>query len=90
MGTAVGNRLYAQGGWVWSGSFNIAFIGVAIIVGVIRGPRETGWVGWSKGWSIRKDDPQKTEPVSSANDDVEGVLSSLDQSRGERHIEGRS
>jgi hypothetical protein len=21
-GTAVGNRLYAQGGWVWSGSYN--------------------------------------------------------------------
>ncbi|OTB02784.1 hypothetical protein M426DRAFT_322381 [Hypoxylon sp. CI-4A] len=67
MGTAVGNRLYAQGGWVWSGSSNIAFIGVAIIIGIIRGPKETGWIGWSKGWSIKKDTP-KREPVASDTD----------------------
>lgn len=71
MGTAVGNRLYAQGGWVWSGSSNIAFIGVAIIIAIIRGPRETGWIGWSKGWSIKKDDTIKREPVAS---DVEDVI----------------
>ncbi|OTB10319.1 hypothetical protein K445DRAFT_70566 [Daldinia sp. EC12] len=71
MGTAVGNRLYAQGGWVWSGSSNIAFIGVAIIVGIIRGPKETGWVGWSKGWNIRRDEVPKKRPVGSAEADIE-------------------
>ncbi|KAK3897602.1 major facilitator superfamily domain-containing protein [Staphylotrichum tortipilum] len=55
-GTAVGNRLYAQGGWVYSGSCSIAFIGFAIIVCLARGPRETGWIGWSGGWPIRRDD----------------------------------
>ncbi|OTA90391.1 hypothetical protein M434DRAFT_78029 [Hypoxylon sp. CO27-5] len=76
MGTAVGNRLYAQGGWVWSGSSNIAFIGVAIIVGIIRGPREIGWIGWSQGWSIRRDDIPKRELVISAETDVEALPSS--------------
>ncbi|KAI4863506.1 MFS general substrate transporter [Hypoxylon rubiginosum] len=78
MGTAVGNRLYAQGGWVWSGSSNIAFIGVAIIVGIARGPRETGWIGWSKGWHIRKDDVPKREPVIS---DIEEAIPPSDSAR---------
>lgn len=54
-GTAVGNRLYAQGGWVWSGSCNIAFIGFAVLLCFVRGPQETGWVGWRGGWNIRGD-----------------------------------
>ncbi|KAI1812598.1 major facilitator superfamily domain-containing protein [Poronia punctata] len=54
-GTAAGNSLYAQGGWLWSASMNIAFIGAAILVAVARGPRETGWIGWSGGWNIRRD-----------------------------------
>lgn len=66
-GTAVGNRLYAEGGWVWSGSCNIAFIGSALIVAFIRGPREIGWVGWSGGWSVRKHDLKPSsggEPIA--------------------------
>ncbi|KAJ2980934.1 hypothetical protein NUW58_g6814 [Xylaria curta] len=55
-GTAAGNRLYAQGGWTWSGSMNIGFIGLAILIGLARGPRETGWVGWKGGWNIRRDE----------------------------------
>ncbi|KAI0455834.1 major facilitator superfamily domain-containing protein [Xylaria acuta] len=54
-GTAAGNRLYAQGGWVWSGSMSIGFIGAAILIGLARGPRESGWVGWKGGWNIRRD-----------------------------------
>ncbi|KAI1751331.1 major facilitator superfamily domain-containing protein [Xylaria castorea] len=54
-GTAAGNRLYAQGGWVWSGGLSIGFIGAAILIGLARGPRESGWVGWKGGWNIRKD-----------------------------------
>lgn len=55
-GTAVGNRLYAAGGWVWSGGCNIAFIGTALIIAFARGPREKGWMGWSGGWSVRRVD----------------------------------
>lgn len=79
MGTAVGNRLYAQGGWVWSSGSNIAFIGVAIIVGIIRGPRETGWVGWSNGWSIRRDDIPKRGAAGSADTDIEEAPSPSEQ-----------
>ncbi|KAL2801978.1 MFS general substrate transporter [Aspergillus granulosus] len=54
MGTAVGNRVYAQAGWVASGSVSLAFVGLALLVGLSRGPREQGWVGWSGGWQWRK------------------------------------
>ncbi|KAK7999138.1 major facilitator superfamily transporter [Apiospora marii] len=54
-GTAVGNRLYAHGGWVWSGGCNIAFIGAAILICFARGPRESGWLGWRGGWNIRRE-----------------------------------
>ncbi|KAI1262619.1 MFS general substrate transporter [Xylariaceae sp. FL1019] len=55
-GTALGNRLYAQGGWIFSGSANIAFIGAGIVIGLARGPRETRWLGWRGGWNIRRDE----------------------------------
>ncbi|RKU48874.1 hypothetical protein DL546_008274 [Coniochaeta pulveracea] len=55
-GTAVGNRLYAQGGWVASGSCSIGFLGACIVVCLARGPRETGWIGWGGGWKITRDD----------------------------------
>ncbi|KAI0474358.1 major facilitator superfamily domain-containing protein [Xylaria cf. heliscus] len=55
-GTAAGNRLYAQGGWVYSGSMCIGLIGAAILIGLARGPRESGWVGWKGGWNIRRDE----------------------------------
>lgn len=70
-GTAVGNRLYAQGGWVWSGGSNIAYIGVAIVIAMIRGPRETGWMGWSGGWNLRRDDIKNREPAVNGNRDIE-------------------
>ncbi|KAI0857050.1 major facilitator superfamily domain-containing protein [Xylaria cubensis] len=54
-GTAAGNRLYAQGGWTWSGGLSIGFIGAAILIGFARGPRESRWVGWKGGWNIRRD-----------------------------------
>ncbi|KAI1160355.1 major facilitator superfamily domain-containing protein [Nemania serpens] len=55
-GTAAGNRLYAQGGWLWSGGMNIGFIGAAVLIALARGPRESRWVGWKGGWNIRRDD----------------------------------
>ena len=52
MGTAVGNSVYAQSGWVRSASMNVGFIGGTIIILLIRGPWEKGWVGWRGGWSV--------------------------------------
>ncbi|KAM6539536.1 hypothetical protein FALCPG4_001332 [Fusarium falciforme] len=55
-GTAVGNKLYADGGWKRSGACSIAFVGASIIISLARGPRETGWIGWTGGWHPRRDD----------------------------------
>ncbi|KAL2051611.1 hypothetical protein ABVK25_008025 [Lepraria finkii] len=45
-GTAVGNKLYAQGGWITSGSASVAFIGAALVVYFANGPWNKGWIGW--------------------------------------------
>ena len=57
MGTSVGNRLYAVGGWTLSGEANIGFLAVALMVTMVRGPWETQWIGWRGGFGIRKTDP---------------------------------
>ncbi|GAP83258.1 putative major facilitator superfamily transporter [Rosellinia necatrix] len=69
-GTAAGNRLYAQGGWIWSGSMNVGLIGAGILIGLLRGPRESGWIGWHGGWNIRRDEDigEKTERQATAED----------------------
>lgn len=59
-GTAVGNRLYAVGGWRLSGIANLAFLGVAILACLARGPREKRWLGWRGGWSMRLQDTKET------------------------------
>ena len=53
-GTAAGNKLYAQHGWVASGSLSVALIGFGVVVNSIRGPYEKGWIGWGGGWTITK------------------------------------
>lgn len=61
VGTAVGNHLYARGGWVASGSYSVGSIGMALVFCFIRGPWEEGWFGWSGGWSIRKKNAQTAD-----------------------------
>lgn len=53
-GTAAGNQIYAQHGWVASGSLSVAMLGAAVVINTVRGPYERGWIGWGGGWSIKK------------------------------------
>lgn len=59
IGTAVGNHLYADGGWISSGSASVGFIAAALLICFVRGPHEQGWVGWRGGYNMRKGVPQK-------------------------------
>lgn len=52
-GTAVGNTLYARGGWTWSGALNIGQLTTALLLLFVKGPHEKGWVGWRGGWDLR-------------------------------------
>ncbi|EFX00714.1 major facilitator superfamily transporter dha1 transporter [Grosmannia clavigera kw1407] len=79
-GSAAGNRLYAQGGWRYSGALSLGFLGFATLICLARGPRETGWVGWHGGWSIRKDS-KPTKPVSAESSGEEGVVSDAVQEK---------
>lgn len=80
MGTAAGNRIYANGGWIRSGSASVGFIGAALLFCLIRGPWETSWVGWSGGWSMRK------KVVGSA-DGKTAERTQLGESRGGEDVE---
>ncbi|KAI0388538.1 major facilitator superfamily domain-containing protein [Xylariaceae sp. FL0594] len=83
-GTAAGNRLYAQGGWVWSSSLNVALIGTGLVVALARGPRETGWVGWKGGWRITKEKVGISPPPAEKAEvqDVSDVQVPMEEGRG--------
>jgi predicted MFS family arabinose efflux permease len=66
MGTAVGNGLYAQGGWIRSGSSNVGFMGAAILILLLRGPHETRWIGWRGGFDVRKKRQMDQQPAGRA------------------------
>lgn len=52
IGTAVGNELYAGGGWIHSGAMNIAFVGVAFLLCFVKGPHDAGWFAYKNGWNM--------------------------------------
>ena len=54
MGTAAGNTIFAQHGWIGSDAASIGFLGAAILVCLARGPWEKGWIGWTGGWGFQK------------------------------------
>ncbi|KAI1636882.1 major facilitator superfamily domain-containing protein [Biscogniauxia mediterranea] len=72
-GTAVGNALYARGGWTHSGALNIAQLGAGILLLVVRGPHEKGWMGWSGGWDLRKPKPEERVEAHSSETDIEAA-----------------
>ncbi|KAL0265301.1 hypothetical protein SLS55_001266 [Diplodia seriata] len=55
MGTAVGSAVYQRHGWVASGSVSVGLVGVSLGFCALRGPHETGWVGWGGGWALRRE-----------------------------------
>ncbi|CZR60841.1 related to dityrosine transporter [Phialocephala subalpina] len=83
MGTAVGNKLYARGGWVASGSCSVGFVGVALLVCFARAPWNPGWIGWKGGWNVRRRDlGPRTAPQEPA------IEQALDEVAAEEGQEG--
>lgn len=84
VGTAVGNGLYAEGGWIASGSCSVGFIGLAMLLSVARGPNETGWVGWRGGWPRvkRVDEGKRVEDEEKAKREAPGDHSPEDREGG--------
>ncbi|KAL4789172.1 major facilitator superfamily domain-containing protein [Aspergillus venezuelensis] len=74
MGTAVGNRVYAQRGWVISGSVSLGLEGGALVLGLLRGPMEKGWIGWRGGWFLRRVHSAAASLSPNADADAEGDL----------------
>ncbi|KAJ7062037.1 MFS DHA1 protein [Mycena amicta] len=80
-GTAVGTKLFVEGGYELSSGIRIAFASVGLLVLVARGPhvrRET-WVGWEGRMELRK----RTEVVVVADGTEEKGLAGLEAGNGE-------
>lgn len=98
IGTAAGNHIYAEGGWIRSGSASVGFIGVSLLFCFVRGPWESNeiWFGWKGGWTIRKNmkhsaDGRTTENVfyedkEKSRDDVEPGTVSLSGSEKTKDV----
>jgi predicted MFS family arabinose efflux permease len=71
VGTAVGNKLYAQYGWEASAGFGIGTIGLALCVCFAKGPHEKGWGGWRGGWNLARDDLHPLDPDPASLKDEE-------------------
>jgi predicted MFS family arabinose efflux permease len=84
MGTAVGNRVYAERGWAVSGSVSLAMVGGALVVGLSRGPRERGWVGWSGGWQWRRGEQHSVTAQSRPEGQGQGQMENENQSRQQK------
>ena len=56
VGTSVGNSVYARGGWSQVGTFHVAVAAATLVLVFVRGPRETGWFGWTRGATLRLKD----------------------------------
>ena len=101
MGTAVGNQLYSEGGWVRSGSASVGFIGAALVVCFVKGPWEKRYVGWRGGWSLRRRDlgpknpdvEKQKDPKTSENDPDDDALKisgeKRQESKGDIVLEGQ-
>lgn len=61
VGAIAGTRAYTHGGWHASGGLAIGAIGLGIILTLVRGPYEIGWIGWRGGVTIRKKDRTTTD-----------------------------
>jgi predicted MFS family arabinose efflux permease len=80
-GTAAGNHLYAQGGWIKSGSASVGFICSALVICLLRGPHEQGWIGWGGGCKMRKASvviqPQTDEEMGAEGKHTQQLLAIL-------------
>ncbi|KAK1479730.1 major facilitator superfamily transporter [Colletotrichum tamarilloi] len=48
---------------VFCGQLTVGFIGLSLIITMLKGPREKSWIGWRGGFKLRKDAP-KHQPAS--------------------------
>ncbi|KAJ6551737.1 major facilitator superfamily domain-containing protein [Mycena capillaripes] len=74
MGTAVGTKLFAEGGYKLSSGIRVVFGGLELLFLVLRGPHvaRTTWVGWDGGINFRKRG-EPTEQVPTENVDAKRV-----------------
>lgn len=88
-GTAIGNKLYAEAGWVASGSASVGFLCLALVFCFARGPHEKGWIGWGGGWNIRKDHKKPQDEEKPMQQQQEAVVGK-DQDQEQAKVEDES
>jgi predicted MFS family arabinose efflux permease len=74
LGTSLGPLLFVRFGWVVTEGVAGGFAALAIVLGVFRGPREGGWVGWGGGWGWRRMPVVKEAEIEGCSGRVQGQV----------------
>jgi hypothetical protein len=61
MGSKVGTQVYTEGGYRVTGALSCGWIGLNLIVLLLRGPHTKKWFGWAGGRELRRSRLQKEE-----------------------------
>ncbi|KAF9067167.1 MFS DHA1 protein [Rhodocollybia butyracea] len=66
MGTAVGTKLYTEGGYKLSSGIRVVFGGMELLLLMLRGPHvsRTTWIGWEGGMNFRKKKADEKDDVT--------------------------
>ncbi|KAF9059614.1 MFS DHA1 protein [Rhodocollybia butyracea] len=66
MGTAVGTKLYTEGGYKLSSGIRVVFGGMELLLLMLRGPHvsRTTWIGWEGGMNLRKKKTDEKDDVT--------------------------
>lgn len=60
-----------------SGSASVGFVGLALLLCFVRGPREKEWIGWRGGWSWKKDVEEEGQVPQKGKDEEKGAGSEV-------------
>lgn len=88
-GTAVGNKLFAEGGWTKSGACSIGFVCGALLVCFMRSPWNEGWIGWKGGWDVRRRDLGPKNGNGASPSEPSAIEEGLEEMSAEGQREGR-
>ncbi|KAK6341123.1 hypothetical protein TWF696_008212 [Orbilia brochopaga] len=75
MGTGIGAKTYAVGGWLASGSASVGITVLGLLFALGRGPHTKAWIGWAGGASFKLQTTEEASmPAARSGDRAEADL----------------
>ncbi|EPS41358.1 hypothetical protein H072_4752 [Dactylellina haptotyla CBS 200.50] len=92
LGTGIGAKTYAIGGWIASGSASVGITVLGLLVALGRGPHSAAWFGWDGGSSFKLrsrtgDEGRRAEEKSGPEVDRDSNITSGTQDEDSRSVQ---